>query len=403
MKILIINSDTVRNRGDRAILAGSIALIREAVPDAEIWSLSENVVTDEAWYGIRFLPVGIFTLNPFKLMQLGIFARTCDVVLWGGGEILKDYTNILSLVYWTVKMSFIRLMNPHIYGFFQGIGATHARFSRFLIVMMVNWTKRFIVRDQESKQRLLDWGVRTPVHASYDPAIFVTPSKTAGARREALAKEAGISAPPETTWIGFGVRRWFHYRQHGWIPFRCNPVWRHQEKKPRVLSPMEKTLADLCDWLIETYQVHIIFFPMHLAKHEADAAVAHRITDAMRHGQHTSCIMHDNMPPQAYIDLFSHCRMFISVRLHSCILATAAKVPTVLFYYSEKGRRFFEQLGLSRFSRPVEQLLEPDAIQETKRLVQERLNTDEKTQEETDTTIEHIRNTLISDITQLLK
>ena len=43
-----------------------------------------------------------------------------DLVLWGGGEILKDYTNKLSLFYWAIKLWAVSLANPNLVGAFQG-------------------------------------------------------------------------------------------------------------------------------------------------------------------------------------------------------------------------------------------------------------------------------------------
>ncbi len=105
MKILILNSDTTYNRGDRAILAGLIEVIRNRWKDAEIYSISEKAERDKNWFGIEFIPMSVFTLNPFNLFKLAWHARKFDLVLWGGGELLKDYTNQFGLWYWTVKLS----------------------------------------------------------------------------------------------------------------------------------------------------------------------------------------------------------------------------------------------------------------------------------------------------------
>ena len=103
VRVLIHNSDSPHNRGDRAILAGNVELVRRRWPDAEIVSLSQYPERDAAWFGIRFLPVSPYSTGIGDLFALLRAARSADVVLWGGGEILKDYTNKLGLVYWLAR------------------------------------------------------------------------------------------------------------------------------------------------------------------------------------------------------------------------------------------------------------------------------------------------------------
>ena len=124
MKILLINSDVAKNRGDRAIAEGLLELIRTHQPDAKITGLSEESERDEEWYSIQFLKSDVYTLNPFHWMHLLWKAFRSDKVFWGGGEYLKDYTNKASLWYWFVKTAFLKLVNRNIYGTFQGIGPT---------------------------------------------------------------------------------------------------------------------------------------------------------------------------------------------------------------------------------------------------------------------------------------
>ncbi len=57
MRVLIHNSDSPHNRGDRAILAGNVELARHRWPDAEVVALSQYPERDASWFGIRFLPV----------------------------------------------------------------------------------------------------------------------------------------------------------------------------------------------------------------------------------------------------------------------------------------------------------------------------------------------------------
>src|SRR5690606_13497512 len=104
-KVLLINSDLAKNRGDRAIAEGNIELIRRRFPGAKITGISQFPRRDAKWYGIDFLDMNFQSLNPYQTLRLCLEARKHDVVLWGGGEILKDYTNKAALWYWVIKIT----------------------------------------------------------------------------------------------------------------------------------------------------------------------------------------------------------------------------------------------------------------------------------------------------------
>lgn len=375
MRILIINSDSPNNRGDRAILAGNIALIRQTFPEAEIWSQSEYAERDAQWYGINFLPISAYTTNPLHLIKLCLFARKCDYILWGGGEILKDYTNKIGLVYWAVKMTGVRLFNKNLYGAFQGIGPTQASISKKLIAYSVNLTKSFIVRDEESKQKLERWGARVPIISSVDPAVIETARPLDESTKNILKETYNIDNTFLSDTIGIGVRKWFHYKKSTWLPFRFKLVHKKSSSAPNPkLQEYTKNLAELCDWVVEKHDVNIIFFPMHMASSENDASFSRSVIALMKHSERTKVIDQDNLSPQEYQNVVGQCRFFIGSRLHSSILATSANIPSIVFYYVDKGRLFFEQIGMQRFSQPIENLLDHDTLNSVKKQINTLVN-----------------------------
>lgn len=392
MKILIINSDSPNNRGDRAILAGNISLIRQTFPEAEIWSQSEYAERDEKWYGIRFLPFSAYTTNPIHLLKLCLFARKCDYVLWGGGEILKDYTNKIGLVYWAVKMTGVRMANKNLYGAFQGIGPTQAEMSKKLIAYSVNLTKSFIVRDKESEQKLEAWGVKTPIVSSFDPAVIETAHELDASTKKILKKTYDIDEQFLSNAAGIGVRKWFHYKKSTWLPFRFKPQHKKSAAAPNPkLEAYTKNLALLCDWTIEKHNVNIIFFPMHMASSENDASFSRSVISLMKHGDRTRVIDQDTLSPQAYQNVVGRCRFFIGSRLHSSILATSALVPSLVFYYVDKGRLFFEQIGMQRFSQPIEDLLDETKLAKVQDEINTLIKDSASVKKELRTNINHMR------------
>lgn len=348
MKVLILNSDSPQNRGDRAILLGLIQLIREIRTDAEITALSQFASRDADWFGIEFLPFSPYSTSVVDYLKLLSAAGKADVVLWGGGELLKDYTNKLSLFYWLLKIYGIRLVNKNIVGAFQGIGPTSSKIGKRLIRTTVNLTKEFLLRDEESRAKLSDWGVRTPLTSSFDPAVAIS------------SDAPDVSTNPELDiygrgFIGMGLRRWFHYQTGGWLPKKYQPGQPKSPKEERYIA----ACAELADRLIELHQRPIVFFPMHVAESENDQAFAEEVVSKMSQSERVQIVTGDSLSPDDYLALIARSDAFLGTRLHSTILSSVALIPSVCLYYVDKGRLFFEQLQLENFAYPIEKMLEP--------------------------------------------
>ena len=385
MKVLILNSDSPHNRGDRAILAGLVALIKDLEPKAQITALSQFSERDENWFGIRFLPFSPYSTSPIDFLKLLAEAKKSDVVLWGGGELLKDYTNKLSLYYWYLKTWGVKQVNKNLIGAFQGIGPTAATSSKRLIVKSVNNCKEFLVRDQNSKDLLVSWGAKTKVTASFDPAVYVS------------AKEATKT----TDVIGFGLRRWFHYRSGGFLPTKYR-FWEKEQQQTPAETLYREQLVALANQLLAGNEKRLRFFPMHMAKSENDAGFASEIIAQLDHPERCEIVDQDNLSPDQYLSLIAQCEVFVASRLHSAILASVAKVPSLCLYYVDKGRLFFDQLGLSEFAYDIKRTQEPGIVSElTKSIAELSRDTDVTLRQQS--AIEGMRKQLREDLKKALQ
>lgn len=370
MRVLILNSDSPKNRGDRAILAGLIEVVRRRWPGADIHSLSQFDKRDAEWFGITFLPQSPYSINPVDYLRLLRHARRADVVLWGGGEILKDYTNRLGLLYWALKITGISLVNRRVYGAFQGIGPTSASSSKRIIAYTVNRCRGFVVRDGESAEKLRNWGVRVPVTASYDPAVMAPVAEWTDELESRITTALGVEKGFLDHVIGIGVRRWFHYSRGGWLPFNMR---RSQGDSAEYLQYRDN-LVTLIDRLMAESDANVVFFPMHMAESEGDDALGHDIIARLREPERARVLDDDRFSPAELTAAIQRSELFIASRLHSAILATCARIPTLVLYYVDKGRLFFEQLGLQELSRPIEVMLDADGVDQVMSIVERLLS-----------------------------
>lgn len=363
-KILLINSDLAKNRGDRAIAEGLVALVKQRFPDAHITGISQFPERDREWYGIDFLDMNFQSINPFELLRLCLAARRHDVVLWGGGEILKDYTNKAALWYWVIKMTAVSLANHRLYGAYQGIGPTKASSSRRLIVFIVKRCKMFIVRDQESYDKLVSWGApKDTLRATSDPAVLPQPEAPNDRLLEKLTKEADITKTFLNNFICIGPRDWFHYKPSGILPFKYKRrLYGMFGRKIDTATPQHdryiKQLTTAINHLTKRHNMNVLLVPMHME--EGDTDLCGLLQQNSAKPENVRILSSDTFSAKELRSIISQAKAMIGFRLHSNIIGVSAGVPSINVYYVDKGRVFFDQIGQSRFALPIETVLEPD-------------------------------------------
>ncbi|WP_136519413.1 polysaccharide pyruvyl transferase family protein [Cellulomonas telluris] len=362
--VLLINSDLAENRGDRAIAEGNIQLVRELFPDATVTGISQHPRRDAEWYGIDFLDMDFQSLRPLDMVRLLRAARRSDLVLWGGGELLKDYTNKAALWYWALKMTAVSWANPRVVGAFQGIGPTASARSRRIIARLVNRTSLFLVRDEESRDKLLAWGADPgKVRAASDPAVLPEPEPLDAATLTTLREDFGIDE--EFLADGFvciGPRDWFHYRPGGILPFKYAerlPFRRRRGPDPRHQAYLD-SLTALMGELTRRHALRVLLVPMHLS--ESDAALCRLLRDHSAAPDSVRILDADTLSPAQVRSLVARATAMIGFRLHSNIIGISAGVPCVNVYYVDKGRVFFDQIGQGHRAIPIEAALEEDFV-----------------------------------------
>lgn len=366
-QVLLLNSDLAKNRGDRAIAEGNIALIKKYLPSAHITGISQEAKRDTQWYGIDFISMDFQSLNPVDFVRILRAAKQQDLIMWGGGEILKDYTNKAALWYWAFKIFAISLVNKNIVGAYQGIGPTKANSSRRIIAKTVNRCRGFIVRDVESYEKLVDWGAdQTKIVHSSDPAVLPIPQKIDAKLKKKLKADYDINDAFLKEFVCIGPRDWFHYTPGGIIPFkyrqRINRMFGNTEQQDSdthklYIENLEKTV----DYIANKLGKNILFVPMHMG--ESDIALSKKLSGICKDASRAKVVSKDTLSPTELRSLVGTASIMVGFRLHSNIIGVSAGTPSLNIYYVDKGRVFFDQIKQSTFAIPIESLLEDDYLQ----------------------------------------
>jgi polysaccharide pyruvyl transferase WcaK-like protein len=292
--------------------------------------------------------------------------------------------------------------NKNVIGAFQGIVPTSASLSKRVIAFTINRCRAFLVRDAESKTKLDNWGVTIPVVSSFDPAVFDVAERASTDLLQRFTEQQGVRADFLANFAGFGLRRWFHYSQSGWLPAKM----RFWERKNTANSPELETylnnLAALADATIDDHDVNLVFFPMHVSASENDPEFAKQVVARMKNPERTTVIEGDNFSPDEYLSLIGHARFFVASRLHSAILATVANVPALCLYYVDKGRLFFEQIGQQRFSRDIKEMLNPGIVEELRAQIKQLVSQAPQVKTEQVAALSHMREQIKKDFSVAL-
>lgn len=340
MKIMLIGGDATHNRGDRAILAGNLRLVRETLPVSEITIVSQMPDRDAGWYGVRAIPRR-------RAAILSAAARV-DLVLWTGGVLLQDDSSRAKIPYWWSLVRGIERRCPNIVGWCQGVGPVETRLGRLLARKAAESTRCFVTRDRRALETLRAIGYGGPSRACIDPAIMARPEGPA----------AGPPMPDGPV-VGIAPRRWFHLNRAllgRAIQYRLG-LNRMTVVPGSRFDRLLTSLAAAADHAVEEYDATVAFVPMYDLPHEDDTRVGELVRERMRNPARTITVRHDG-PPAEHMAIISRLDMMVGIRLHSTILAAASGVPPLTVYYTSKGLGFFEQLGLPELALPVDSVAE---------------------------------------------
>ena len=345
--ILICGGDSWANRGDAAILAGTLASLSECLPGVRLLVASDQPLRTAQQEDVTV----VARRRPGAMLSA---LREADLMLWGGGQLLQNASSKPFLLAQLALVQTAHALGTPVMGFAQGAGPIDGGLSRLAARRVVDGSRCFTVRDTLSASALRSLGVvRTPIEVTADPALLITPASTE--RAASLVEAAGVCGP----FVVFAPRQWGHYTG-GWLP--VGMARRGQGPEPSSwFAGILRDLAAAADHVIGNLRMDVLFMPMCPGGDQHDELVAAAVQARMRHAGR-SHIFRSDCDSQDLAAVLGLAEALVAIRMHPIILASLSGVLGIAISYQGKGAAFQQRLGLDRYALPINQVTADDLI-----------------------------------------
>ena len=325
-KILIAGYYGFGNIGDEAILQSVITKLSDRLDNIEIQVLSAKPNKTLDKYNIPYIDRKSF-LGVLKAV------RDCDLLVIGGGSLLQDVTSKKSIYYYLAVILMGIAFRKKVMMYSQGIGPIKRKINRYLTSFLLNRVDFITVRDNNSKNELIDMGVlEGNIAVAADPVIGL--NKTGKQKGLSILKNNYENFDETKPLIGLAFR-----------------YWKNNDVK------INEILVNITDKLSRQLNANIVFIPFH---HNEDIKILTAIEPRI---EEKGILIKEKYGVPEMLSIMENLDLVIGVRLHSLIFAAVAQIPMIAVSYDPKVEFFMESLGLKAFSK-IENLEEEALINE---------------------------------------
>lgn len=314
-RIIIIGGIGVGNIGDEAILTGIIKKLKQKYKGIQITVPSYDY--EETIY--------IHKVNSIPRISLRMFIELIktDVILIGGGTIyFKGMSYVAQITPFIVL--FGRILGKKFLYYGIGISSSTPILAKLGLLSTIPLAISVNVRDTFSIETLRLWGVKRRINLVPDPAFEINPIKIEPARKRLHMEGVDLTK----ILVGLSLR-----------------YLSDKEINKHLIIESCKII----DWLIENYNVEIIFFPFSRHKYtwfEQDDHLAMEIKQLINNKNNFK-ILRNKYTPEEISGMIGIMDIFIGMRLHSMILSNLMNVPLVGISYEDKCSYFLNIMGVN--------------------------------------------------------
>lgn len=347
--ITLLGSNSGNNAGDAAILAAILDVLSKQLPGAEFLVpttrpsfVNENYGRDFNVKGINVMPwtgsirlLGIPTIRALKRSDCALI---CDGIIFDK-KLFNPAFNFLITLFFLIP--FAKLFKCKLVCYSSGIGPFNSWLGRFMAKVLINACDLVMMRERDSKDLCLNIGVKREVILTGDAAFINKVSDTPRLEEVVRAERINLQSPL------FGLNVTSYIDQ--WL-----------EKENRVRSKEE--FIALLARAINKAKTSIPggFLPIIFSTHPMDLPCAEELARDIngRVVSNTKYLSHDLMA------VMGRCSLFMGMRFHSLILASAVESPIIGLVYAPKVRSYMRLLESEDVSLEMGSLTE-DLLVET--------------------------------------
>lgn len=309
-KIVLSGYFGFNNAGDEAILYAMLKTLKKIEPELEITVLTHDPEKTLKQYA----GMGIKVANRWKIFEVIPALFRCDLLLSGGGSLFQDVSSSNSPLYYLGIIFLARLFDKPVMLYAQGIGPLKKKRNRRLASWILNMVNKITVRDQESKEDLIELGIQQEIIVTADAVLALQKQEIEEKPGQEILKRYEIKREEGEKLLGVYLRPW---------------------EKNEYLLPLVEALNAMMEknW-------KIVFVPMHFP---GDIPVAKEAVHLLNN--HQGVILRETYSPEEMISITKNFDLVVGMRLHSLIMAVVAGVPMVGLSYDPKVERFLRQAG----------------------------------------------------------
>jgi len=325
--ITLLGSHSGNNLGDAAILSSILESFTKLLPHAEFLVPSPKPEFIDNNYGKKYnakgidimpktLSVRFFGFPTFKALYKSDIALILDGIIFGK-QLFNPAFNFLIVLVFVVPIA--RMLGCKVVCYSCGIGPFPVIFSKTLAKWTLNACDLVIMRENDSKKLAEDIGVTKPITVTGD-AAFINPVSDDSVGKEILSNHGASSGP----YIGLNVTSYFD----GWLA----PHERLSSKEA-FLEILEGAFSEVS----KSTGAKIVLFSTHPMDDPAVDFLGAKLNAVIV--KNKEFLSHDIQAAMRQCDLF------VGMRFHSIILASAVEVPVVALLYAPKVKGYMRQLG----------------------------------------------------------
>ena len=321
-KVVISGYYGFDNIGDEAVLSAVINQLRAEMPTINITVLSNNPEKTKLIYEAE-------AVNRWKIKEVAKIIKASDMLISGGGSLLQDVTSSKTIPYYLGIVKMAQWYKKKIVFYSQGIGPVAHGYNKWLIRKIVNGVDHIFVRDKQSENLLKDFGIKRPITVAADPVLGIKLSQDVYKYVKDLSEnEKGV---------GVYIRPW--------------------AREEKLLKGLEKALQYI---ISEGHKVYLI--PMYYSQ---DLDICLKLKKGL--GE-CAVVIDTPLTVDEVMGYTSAFEFIIGMRLHSLIMAAAAKVPMVALSYDPKVTDFMKDMNIP-YCIDVENMKEDELLKEVQRLM----------------------------------